>query len=395
MTLNSETMRNKQINIFILLIILLFQACIDEFQPELNGYEQLLVVDGGVFDGPGQIRIKLSYSTDVYNPKMNLISGAFVRIQDNTGETEVLNEPEEGVYTSSENGLIGIPGRSYKLYITTPNGKKYQSDFEVLHPRISIESITYQTEFHPDDRYPYDLAGYQFYLNTQLPNDTNNFYMWRMVKTYEYHSEFLADAYFTNKRIYPFPKPDSMQICWKTENVKQNILLNTKDIVNPDMKNFPLNFVNTEGRELSVRYSQLTEQLTLNEPTYKHYKLIEDGNAEQGSLYANQPIQIRSNVMNVDDPNEPVLGYFLVAGRSVHRLFVSPPDVEFHYYAFVLTSDDYENMRFIRYSSPSIWPIYLTLGGVDDGSLAWPSQECIDCRQRGGTLSKPTFWDIK
>jgi hypothetical protein len=395
MTLNSETMRNKRLNLFFLLFVLLFQACIDEFQPDLKGYEQLLVVDGGVFDGIGQIRIKLSYSTDVYNPKLNLISGANVMIQDNFGETEVLEELENGVYTSSGIGIIGIPGRLYKLIVNTPNNKKYESEFEVLRPSMPIESIAYQTEFHSDERYPYALAGYQFYLNTQLPNDTNSFYMWRMVKTYEFHSEFVADAYFTNKRIYPFPKPDSLQVCWKTENVKQNILLNTNDVVNPDMKNFPLNFVNTEGRELSVRYSQLTEQLTINESTYNHYKLIEDGNSEQGSLYANQPIQIRSNVVNVNDPYEPVLGYFLVAGRSSQRLFVSPPDVEFHYYTFVLTSDDYENMRFIRYSSPGSWPIYLTKGGVDDGSLAWPSPECIDCRQRGGTLTKPPFWDIK
>ncbi|NOU45902.1 MAG: DUF4249 family protein, partial [Bacteroidales bacterium] len=317
-------------------------------------------------------------------------------ITDNEGNIEYLLATEPGIYTSSGTGLTGIPGRSYKLSIVTRNLKKYESEFELLRPGVPIESITYNTEYHADERYPYLLAGYQFYLNTMLPNDTNNFYIWRMEKTYEYHSEFPADAYFTNKTIYPFPKPDSLTVCWKTENVKQIISLNTKDVVNPDMKSFPLNFVNTEGRELSVRYSQLTEQLTVNESTFNHYKLIEQGNGDQGSLYANQPFQIKSNVVNVDDPNEPVLGYFLVAGRSSRRLFAQPPtDVEFHYYKFVLTVDDYRNMRFIKWSPPSTWPIYLTRGGIDDGSLAWPSPECIDCRQRGGTLTKPSFWDVK
>lgn len=382
--------------IFILMILALFsQSCIEKFKPELEGFEQLLVIDGGVFDGKPFV-IKLSYSSDVYKPKPSPILGASVMIIDDSGHIEYLSETSPGVYTSLDPEIVGLSGRSYKLAIMTGDGRQYESGFELLRPSVPIESITYNTEFHADERYPYLLAGYQFYLNTRLPNDTNNFYIWRMEKTYEYHSEFLADAYFTNKRIYPFPKPDSLTVCWKTENVKQIISLNTKDLINPDLKSFPLNFVNTEGRELSFRYSQLTEQLTVNESTFDHYKLIEQGNGDQGSLYTNQPFQIKSNVINVDDPNEPVLGYFLVAGRSAKRLFTQPPtNVEFHYYMFVLTLDDYKKMRVISFSPPSAWPIYLTKGGIDDGNLAWPSQECIDCRQRGGTLTKPSFWDVK
>jgi len=389
-------MLNRRFILLIIAITLLSQACIEKFRPELDGFQQLLVIDGGVFDGSRQIQINLSYSSDVYNPKVIPVTGATVTIADNTGETAYLSEIENGVYANDGLSMIGIPGRSYKLSILTQQGKRYESGFELLRPQIPIESITYQTEYHTDIRYPYSLAGYQFYLNTHLPNDTNCFYMWRMVKTYEYHSEYKADAYYTNKRIYPFPNPDSLQVCWKTENVKQIVLLNTKEVVHPDMSGYPLNFVNTEGRELSVRYSQLTEQLTVNEATFNHYKLVNEGNGEQASLYAHQPFEIKSNVVNIDDPNEAVLGYFLVAGRASHRIFApNPMNVDFHYYIFVLDADNYKDMRFLKYSSPSTWPIYLTRGGVPNGSLAWPSPECVDCRQRGGSLTKPSFWDVK
>lgn len=379
--------------LWIIGILSLFMvSCIDKYEPDLDGFQQLLVVDGGVFDGEGPFTIKLSMSTDVYMPRQKPVSRAYVTIEDNQGNSYVLNETADGLYSSDGSGLIGTPGNSYRLNITSFEGKHYQSNYEILRPSVPIDALTYKLEFHKDERYPYQLAGYQFYLNTSLPSDTNRFYMWRFVKTYEYHSEFLADAYYKG-RIYEFPKPDSLQVCWKTENVKKIITLNTNNILNLDLQNFPLNFVNTEGRELSVRYSQLTEQLSLNEDAVRYYKTIEEGNGEQGSLYTQQPYQVLGNVHCIDNTDETVLGYFLVAGKTAVRLFAAPPEVEFHYYEFVLTADDYRNMRFIKYSSPAIWPIYLTTGNSGNPSLAWPSQECIDCRQRGGTLSKPEFWD--
>lgn len=388
-------MQNKIQLILIFLVTLLFQGCIDEYQPKLDGYTKLLVVDGGFYDGDNLCEIRLSYSSDVYTPKPDPISGAQVIILDNFGNEEQLFEVTKGSYQTSGHDLVGIPGRSYKLIVELPDGKRFESGFEKLRPRVPIESITYRAEIHDDQRYTHPLEGYQFYLNTSLPNDTNNFYLWRMVKTYEYHSEFLADAFY-NGRVRPFPKPDSFLICWKTENVKKIISLNTKEIANPDMKNFPLNFVNTQERDLAIRYTQLTEQLTVNEDAFNYYKLIEEGNGEQGSLYAHQPFQIRGNITNVNEPDKPVLGYFLVAGRSSQRLFAPPPAVNYYYYVFVLTASDYEDFgRALKGSSPSLWPIYLTRGGDPLGGLAWPAQECIDCRKRGGTLTKPSFWDVK
>ncbi|NOU48759.1 MAG: DUF4249 family protein, partial [Bacteroidales bacterium] len=78
-------MQNRKLNIFLLISIFLFQACIDKFEPELDGYDQLLVIDGGVFDNPAQITIKLSYSSDVYKPTFSPAAGASVIITDNEG----------------------------------------------------------------------------------------------------------------------------------------------------------------------------------------------------------------------------------------------------------------------------------------------------------------------
>ncbi len=383
-------MRTKLSLIFLSLLLLVLPACIDKFEPDLNGADSMLVIDGGIYDSDGPFTIALSYSTNVYTPKYQPISNASVKVLDDQGNTFLFTEAESGQYFSS--GMSGIPGRSYKLLIVTPDGKHYESSSELLRSSSAIDNIRYQLEYHKDARYPYQLAGYQFYVSAKLNSDTNAWYMWRMVKTYEYHSEFLADAYY-NGKIRPFPKPDSLQVCWKTEYVKSVITLNTKNLVNPDLTDFPLNYVNTEGRELSVRYSQLTEQLTVNADAIRYFKTIIEGSGNQSNLYTQQPFQILGNVVCADDPNEAVLGYFLVAGRSALRLFAAPPNVEFHYYVFVLDVEDYRNMRFIKYSSPSIWPIYLTTGDANSSALAWPAQECIDCRLRGGTLTKPDFWD--
>ena len=114
-------------------------------------------------------------------------------------------------------------------------------------------------------------------------------------------------------------------------------------------------------------------------------------NDDQGGLYTNQPYQIRGNVSNQDNPNEPVLGNFTVASVTEKRIFVDRPWLLPMYYPVCeITEVDIENFATIYLSPPQSWPVYatITLGGTP----ALPNQECMDCRKEGGTIEKPEFW---
>ncbi|RLD45961.1 MAG: hypothetical protein DRI88_08155, partial [Bacteroidetes bacterium] len=109
-----------------------------------------------------------------------------------------------------------------------------------------------------------------------------------------------------------------------------------------------------------------------------------------------QPYQIKGNVHNVDNGEDVLLGYFLVAGVSEKRIFVNRPlstEVEFYYGICVLNDRDYDAYRALGWTGPAVWPLYVTTDS--DNRRALPDQRCMDCRLKGGTIEKPDFWTDK
>ena len=112
----------------ILIILLLSStACVDEYWPKLDKYEDLLVVDGMITNFPGPYTIKLSISSSVDNPMYIPFGGATVIIADHLGNNEILSETDEGTYTTSLSGIQGIIGRKYRIEIETADNKNYKS----------------------------------------------------------------------------------------------------------------------------------------------------------------------------------------------------------------------------------------------------------------------------
>ena len=224
-----------------------------------------------------------------------------------------------------------------------------------------------------------------------MAESDTNYYLWRTHATFEYHSDFLI-RYIWDGRANPFPNPDSLYYCWSRDNINTNMTASTVNFSEPVIRDLPLNFVSTETRKLSVKYSLLVEQYTLAEEAHQFYKAVQGISSEQGTLYSTLPYQVRGNVKNVLDPEEPVLGFFLAAGVDKKRIFFDRPagDFNFNYSTCILTRSDYEAYGYIGWTDPVIWPLYVTTN--PDGVRALPPQGCMDCRERGGTIEKPDFW---
>ena len=367
-------------------------GCIDEYWPDMNTkYEEVLVVDGLITDQPGPYVVKLSLTSNVNDPGYIPVSGYSVSLQDNMGNSEMLTDHGNGEYRSAENGITGIPGRSYKINIESPNGNKYESSFETLNPPVGIDSIYSQVEYQEAIHYNYDLAGLRFYLDTKTAStDTVNF-LWRITATYKYNANYLIKYYYDGV-MHPFTDPDSLYTCWKTYSVDQIFTTTTSSLTEPVIIKHPLHFVSTEGKELSIRYSLLAEQISISKPAYNYWKSIEDISSNQGSMYAILPYQVRGNIKNLSNTDEPVLGYFHAGGISKKRIFVDRPDLDFHYITTceIITEDMYTMLWLMREK----WPVYLiALYGEYGQSPALPgNQACVDCTQHGGTIIQPDFW---
>ena len=104
-----------------LIVIIFFVACIEEFNPKIDGYSNLLVVEGKITNEPGPYIIKLSRSAPFYSLDYYPISGANIVISDDLYTEELLTELEPGIYSTDSLGIKGEVGRRYRITIKIDN----------------------------------------------------------------------------------------------------------------------------------------------------------------------------------------------------------------------------------------------------------------------------------
>ena len=384
---------NKTLHIILFLCVWLgCSTCIDEYSPELKGYDNLLVVDGFISDQPGPYTVTLSRSVRPGSSGFIPETDAEVKISDKQGNEVYLAEQEDGIYLTPESaGFRGVPGKKYRIEIKTINGSLYVSDFAMLMPSVEIDRVYAELESVPAEDEIYDLRGYQFYMNTKESEGESRYFMMLLSATYEYQADFKVRFYY-NGNLRQFPNPDSLKTCWRTYTVQNIFTASTEELNTQNLERFPLHFVDTETRELFIRYSLQVSMFTLSKQNWEYWDKLRELQENQDGLFTRQPYQVRGNVVCVSNPDEIVLGEFTVAGITEKRIFVDRPpfSVQFHFPVCEITEVDVENFGMISLSPPNTWPVYAT--STSGGAGALPPQECMDCRQSGGTIVKPEFW---
>ena len=371
--------------ILLIFLLLYFTSCVDKYWPEIDKYENVLVVDGLLTNGADTTIINLSMSSSVNSDELIPVAGGEMYVIDENQSEVYLTETKPGIYKVLDDSFSGHVGSSYQLHITLPNGKKYVSDICRMPEPSPIDSVYGLIESHQIPNSDQFLDGVQFYVDNHTNSADTGYYLWSLLQSFEYRSTFSIDYIWRGSYFDPYPNPDSLHTCWFTSSVNGIYTYSTKYLDEPVIVDFPLNYVNTQNKSLSIRYSLLVKQLSISESTFDFWDALRQQNIDKDNLYSQQPIQIRGNVRNVNNAEEPVLGYFTVAGVTKKRIYINRPPLVFHYDECV---PDYEGMRFIRFEPG---PIYI----VDvQGSLAMGNSDiCFDCRLEGGSITTPYFWE--
>lgn len=359
--------------------LLLLAGCIKKYEPLVKKYENALVVDGTLTNTEGPHTVRLSRAARVDSPAFFPVTNAAVRIMSGQGKEVYLQQQEAGVYKTAGEQLKPLPGNKYKLVINLPDEQTYQSEYITMPEPVGIDSV-YGSYTEKIDDYTGEIKnGYQFYINTEMPENDSTYLMWRNHETYEYNSPFYIQ--FTYQGFFEsFPDRDSLYTCWKTNHLTDILLLNSTHYHSNVIRDYPLNF--TKLTKFAVKYSFLARQFSVTRQAYNYWHTLKQQNEEKGTFYTRQPYQVRGNVSNTKNPDEPVLGYFVVAGVSRQRIFLSHPGAP--------TYQCVPDQEAIGFSRPSSWPLYIVV--TSDGHATAPEQ-CFDCRLRGGSLEKPDFWD--
>jgi len=377
-------MKIKNLLLF-LFITLGSTSCIEKYWPEMDKYDSVLVVDGLLTNGTDTTVIYLSLSSSVTSDKLIPLGGCQLYIIDENQTETHLTETSSGIYKILDNTFTGRIGGLYQLHITLPNGNNYTSDTCRMHAPSPVDSVYGIVESHQIPNKDEYLDGVQFYVDNHSNSSNTNYYLWKLSQAFEYKSSFNINYIWTGSYFYTYPNPDSLRRCWYNSTVNEVFTYSTKYLDKPNLSGFPLNFVSTQSKSLSIRYSLLVKQLSISKKAFVFWDALRQQNIDQGNLYSQQPFQIRGNIKSTNNSEEPVLGYFTVAGVTEKRIFINRPPLVFLYQD---CTPDYEGMRFIRFDPG---PIYIV--DINGRRALGNSEACFDCRIGGGSITPPPFWE--
>jgi hypothetical protein len=370
---------NPKQKIILISFLLLLNSCITPFIPKTIDNKEMIVVDGLITDQPGKNTIKLSNSFPLGTGNTPLpIKGCIVTVTDDLGNTFNFTETVAGTYVSDSAEFQGLIGRSYTLHINTnsySNNHTFESLPMEMKPVPPIDSVNYEkVTIAEADKWTLLQEGCQVYLNTHDPTNQCEYYRWTFIETWEFH----------------LPYPVTNRICWISANSE---LINIKDasVLNENkIYRYPLNFISNQTDKLSVKYSMLVKQYSLNKEEYLYWEQLQKLSEKVGSLYDIIPSSVTNNVYCVDDPNEKVLGYFSVSAISSKRIFIKD-----HFSGLVnlYTHDACGAMTVPADTSLPNLNIYVWIigGAATSGWLITYDKGCADCTVRGTNIP-PYFW---
>jgi hypothetical protein len=399
-----SVLRIKYILIIILMVTL---ACKDEFLLETDNYEPILVVDGMITNEKGPYTIKISQSTPVNEYSKVPIQGCKVTLYENSNNSEELFENEPGVYVTSETGIQGIVGNEYRISIITPEGEEYNTKNQIMKAPVDIESIYAEEIVMNKEGYPNGLPGYQFYLDTKTAPSQDNYFLWKMIETYQYNNDYeLSRIYFgmesirindttwisqeiTNDTLFNIYK-NNLYTCWKTQNINYVYTGKTTNLTLPKITQQPLIFIGTDSKRLTNRYSILLNQYTIDKEAFYFWEGIQEQSEQENLLVSTQPYNIKGNIINVNNSNKLIFGFFTVASVSQKRIFVDNLRKPFYYPQSIVITDEEAISDRIRTRVPPYFYVEVSVdGSLMEGMVDF---KCIDCRKAGGTIIKPDFW---
>ncbi len=128
--------------LILLLMTLVFTSCTDVFEMEVEKQKDALVVEGWVTDRAEGNYVRLYLTVPYFDqPEYTPVSRATVRLTDDAGNSEVLQESQPGRYEIRR--MTGVPGRTYKLVIEAVQGA-YEATATMQRLSWTLDSVTYE-----------------------------------------------------------------------------------------------------------------------------------------------------------------------------------------------------------------------------------------------------------
>lgn len=305
-------MQNRNIFIYLSLIILFTQGCIKEVNPSIRQAAPILVVEGSITTDAVPYTIKLTNSGALESassiPELNYVKDATVSISDNLGNTTLLKYTINGIYQTTDSAYIGKVGRSYFIKVKLKNGTTYISTPEKINNPVPIVKVNATFVEKSDMYFPTYL---NISIDTKDPATEENFYQWKF------------NAWIGRKT-----KGVSCGFgCIMFEYCYQKYIDNTVRLLSDAAINGNVILNKTVGKTYIYYYTDPhidISQLSLTREAYQFWNRYQDQLTRTGTVLDPLPASIKGNIYNQNDVSDFALGYFSAAAVSHKKVTLVP-----------------------------------------------------------------------
>lgn len=412
-------------SIFTIVAVFTLSTCIDPYIPDLKNYKSLLIVEGLITNENSSYKIKLSGTTSQQDSDPEMVTDANVSVIDGNGIKTDLQNSADGYYKTDSISFTGVIGQKYTLHILTSNGKEYKSDECMMFPVAGIDSLYYEKGEEISGTLGETFTGIKILLNSADATGMDQYYRWTFEEvwkfilpgTQRYTYTEIKDTTFSFRSV-----PVVKNICWKknqsTEIITSSIPSGGANYLNKQEIQF---IAPVKSDRLTQQYSILVKQYSISGKEHDFWDNLKKVGEAGGDIFASQPYTVISNIHNVNNTNEKVLGYFEVSAVSQKRIFITVHELD------PLSLPHYKPDCVLIAKCPDDWPVppkptwdgiyhmfvdvggfifvrpELTGGAIAEGNVfksslvkfIFSTRVCAFC-EYSGFATKPDFWiDLK
>ncbi len=304
----------KNVKIYLLLAGLIILGCKEPYNPVVTTTNSnLLVVEGLINAGADSTIINLSRTVIIANKTTaNPEPGAVVTVESDANETFSLKEEKKGIYSAPPLGLNA--SKKYRLRIKTSNGSTYLSDYVEVKLSPVIENVGYDV-----------LAdGVRLHVSTKDINNKSIYYRWEYQETWIFYAKYDSFLYWNGTSLaYRDRTNNNIYQCWGNEKSSKILLGSSAKLAQDVIYQLPINLIPSTSEKLGERYSILVKQYVLTKDAYEFWQNLKKNTESLGSIFDAQPSQLASNIHNVNDATEPVIGYISVGSMQQQRIYLT------------------------------------------------------------------------
>ncbi|MEA3460698.1 MAG: DUF4249 domain-containing protein [Bacteroidota bacterium] len=378
-----------RIGILLVLTGMVGFSCVSNYEAEIEDEPELISIEGSLIKGELEQTVRVSKTASLSYAQIIPVRACDVTLLDEFDNAWHYKDLTGGVYRTTVPDEELVHGRQYKIRVITSDGNVYESDYEMLNTGIDVDSVYYAIEDKVDEMTGDPYSGVQFYLDVKAGEEESRYFRWRIDETYEYTSFAPISYYYLDETHTPIVPQDEWAVyrCWRGEEITGLFQSSTMNLSQNEKKKIPLNYVSDQSERLLIKYSLQVKQYTLGENAFNYFEQNRLATEEADGLYTRQPRQPITNIQNVDDDEERVLGYFWVSTQTTKRIFVPFLD-ELDVRPEECANWEYSDLE----DGEGPFPIYM----YDDpilGKRYTSSRDCFDCTRRDGSTTKPDYWE--